>query len=181
MPRYRHWQNEAVGGDVSFVTTTALDFARVFQRAEPAAQMTRVLLRECQVLGAPLHAYVVMPHHVHFLVHLPESAQISGLVQRVKSCSAREVRPMLLPSELEEFREQTGLNRRTFWQRSFRSVVVGSESVFWQKVQYIHQNPVRAELSDRSVGYPFSSASAFAAGAWSEESGIDLDWVLRSL
>jgi len=35
--------------------------------------------------------------------------------------------------ELKQFDHQRGLNGNTFWQDSFRSVIIESERMFWQK------------------------------------------------
>jgi hypothetical protein len=73
---------------------------------------------------------------------------------------------------------QSGLNKRTFWQRSFRSVVVRDEAMLLQKLGYIHRNPVRAGLATEPEEYRWSSAAAYAAFLVYEDQGVRRsDWM----
>lgn len=124
--------------------------------------MARRLVSDHLHYGAELHAYVVMPHHVHFVTRVPAERDISWFVQRVKTNSAKELLPLLTPEELAGFDEQRELDGRSFWMRSFRGIQVMSEAMFHQKVWYTHQNPVRAGYSEAAEGYPWSSAAVYA-------------------
>ena len=73
-----------------------------------------------------------------------------------------------LGGELRQFDER-GLKGNTFWQRSFRSIVIRSEQMFWQKLRYIQLTPVRSGLAERPEEYLWSSA------AHSEKFGLDLE------
>ena len=39
---------------------------------------------------------------------------------------------------------------------------INSGAMLWQKLGYIHENPVRARLAERPGDYPWSSAAAYA-------------------
>ena len=124
-------------------------------------RMARSLLSDCLYYGATLHAYVVMPHHVHFVATLPEDRDDSWFVQRIKTNSAKALMPLLLDEERAGFAEQEGLNLRSFWMRSFRGLPLLSEGIFHQKVYYTHQNPVRAGYAETFEAYPWSSAAVY--------------------
>lgn len=113
-----------------------------------------------------------MSNHVHFLSAMPSNRSVAAFVQCLKTGSALRLRRILPDDVLVEFSDQAGLNQRQFWQRSFRSVVIAGEAMFWQKVNYIHDNPVRAGLVERQERFPWSSASLFAHGLWKEGRGI---------
>jgi len=49
-------------------------------------------------------------------------------------------------------------HRYSLWQQEKNVFSVISEAVFMQKVNYIHQNPVRAGLVERAIDYRWSSA-----------------------
>lgn len=121
-----------------------------------------------------------MPHHIHFLVRCPDQHDISWLVQRIKSNSALAIKPLLSEATERGFDEQRGLNGRSFWKKSFRSVVVCSPSVFRQKVNYIHRNPVRAGYVESSDQYRWSSKRFMLQGLWTPEFGLDIEAVLRA-
>ena len=184
MRRYQHWKNLASGGHTAFVTTTALDFVPVFAGSDAKDRMAHLLITDHERYGAALLAFVIMQNHIHFLTRLPENRDVSWLVQRIKANSARHLKPRLAPEQASALADQTGLNGRTFWQRSFRSVTVEGEEMFWQKVDYIHMNAVKAGLAETPQGYRWSSASLFLAGQWDESRGVTWErWtgVLKSV
>lgn len=173
--RYRHWRNWATDGQVAFVTTTALDFIHVFRRAEMRERMSTLILRDCVRYEAPLYAFVVMPHHVHILVQCPPAKSVSWLVQRIKSNSAKLLLPLLNDEESAEFDKQRGLNRKSFWQDSFRSVIAATDEMLSQKLDYVHWNPVKAGLCLSPVDYRWSSARLYQdSDRLSCESGLRL-------
>jgi REP element-mobilizing transposase RayT len=157
--RQRHWRNYGTGGDACFISTSALDFNLVFRRYAVRDELTACLAYACAKRACLLNAFVVMPSHVHLLVTLAPECRVVDLAGLFKTVSAKRLMPLLESGEADGFREQKGLNRRSFWQRSFRSVAVYGVDAFQTKVRYIHSNPVEAGLcSDRS-GYRWSSAN----------------------
>ncbi len=182
MARYRHYKNHGRSGEWVFVTTTCLDFVHAFDEPTMRDLMSRTLIDECRLAGAVLHGFVVMPHHVHFIVAVPQGRTISQTVGRIKSVSARNMLEALDAATLAKFDQQRGLNRRMFWQRSFRSFVLTSKSGFLQKLEYLHDNPVRAGLVERREDYCWSSARHFQAGLWNEEHGLtvpDVEYLVQ--
>lgn len=88
---------------------------------------------------------------------------------------------LLIAPERRDFDQQRGLNRRQFWKYSYRSIEIAGDKMFWQKMEYVHLNPVRAGYVERAEDYRWSSARFLASGDWSEETGLDCDKVLTSL
>lgn len=177
MPRYgyAHYRNVAEGGSAVFITTTCLDFVHVFARPRLADLMAASLLADCRFYGVGLSAFVVMPHHVHLLVFLPKDLAVTSFMNRLKANAARRILPNLDDETNAKFGQQRGLNGRTFWQRSFRSFPTAEGDSFWQKVRYIHLNPVRAGLVMRAEDYRWSSARLWEEGRWSEDDGLKID------
>jgi putative transposase len=162
--RQRHYKNRVGPSQLGFFTFTALDFAHHFRRPEMREEMTRSFLEDVASKHARLHAFVVMTHHVHFVARMPLDMDGSRFVQCAKRNSAKRMMPMLSESEVKALSQQTGLNRRTFWKRGFRSLPILNHRVLAQKVDYIHANPVRAELCESAIDYRWSSA-----WLWEEE------------
>ena len=95
-----------------------------------------------------LHAWVVMPNHVHLLI--TPQVEVAGLLRRLKGASARESNKLL---------GQTG---RPFRQDESYDRLVRSALEFQRIENYILQNPVRAGLAQSSEEYPWSSGRAEA-------------------
>ena len=92
-----------------------------------------------------LHAWVVMPNHVHFLI--TPQVEVPALLRRLKGISARESNKLL---------GQTG---RPFWQDESYDRLVRNANEFKRIESYILQNPVRAGLARSAEEYPWSSIS----------------------
>ena len=50
------------------------------------------------------------------------------------------------------------------WERNSLSVDIWNEEVFYQKLYYIHQNPVKAKLCNSREEYKYSSAKYYFSG-----------------
>ena len=93
-----------------------------------------------------LHAWVIMPNHVHAL--LTPIAHPSKLLQSIKGFSAREANSLLL---------RTG---EPFWQEESYDHWVREDREFQSIERYIEENPVRAGLARSAEEYRWSSAYA---------------------
>ena len=93
-----------------------------------------------------LHAWVVMPNHVHLLI--TPQVEVPALLRRVKGASARESNKLL---------GQTG---RPFWQDESYDRLVRNDREFDRIRSYIENNPVTACLAARPEEYVWSSAGA---------------------
>ncbi|MGC4049072.1 MAG: transposase [Paludibaculum sp.] len=97
-----------------------------------------------------LHAYVVMPNHVHMLV-TPKVA-IPQLTKSVKGITAKRANQML------------GSTGRPFWQEECYDHTVRAVGGFERIRAYIEGNPVRAGLVSEIEEYRWSSAGRASAG-----------------
>ena len=82
-----------------------------------------------------LHAWVVMPNHVHVLISPVAGYALCDIVHAWKSFTAKEANRML------------GLSG-TFWQREYHDRWIRDQAHFNHVVQYIAGNPVKAGLKD---------------------------------
>jgi putative transposase len=175
MARQRHYRNSTAPGICLFATTTVLDFVPVFKQDRLARLAIHRFLQVHRRHGARLHAFVFMPEHLHFLTTLPDHLDSTRFAGDLKTKIAQGVLPHLDAPTKSKFAMQTGLNRRVFWQRSFRGFSVEGEEIFWQKATYIHLNPVRRKLVQYAEDYRWSSAKLFMAGKWNSENGLEFD------
>jgi hypothetical protein len=75
---------------------------------------------------------------------------------------------------LEEFKVAAKDRQYQIWERNSLSIDLWSMPVLLQKMNYIHQNPVRAGLCSLPEQYPYSSATFY-------ETGIDAFGFLRHI
>ena len=88
------------GGDVMFVSTTILGFVPVFKDRIIADTMAAAIIEDCRHEGARVHAFVVMPEHVHLLLQIPEQLTGSSLMDRLKSAWANRILDVATESSL---------------------------------------------------------------------------------
>lgn len=94
--------------------------------------------------GLAIHAYVLMPNHVHLLATPAERETLGRLMQ---SLGRRYVR------RFNDRHRRTG----TLWEGRFRSTVVESDLYLLACMRYIELNPVRASLVGEPEEYRWSS------------------------
>ncbi len=99
-----------------------------------------------------LHAWVVMPNHVHLL--MTPNVSLPGIMKRLKGTTAREANRRL------------GREGTPFWQHESYDRLVRDAREFGNIERYILQNPVRAGLAVAPEKFRWSSA-------WIPETGQD--------
>lgn len=114
-----------------------------------------------------LFAYVLMPEHVHLLVWPRDaSADISRFLKRVKLPVARRAVAFARARDgLACMRDEqpNGNVAYRFWQRGGgydRNIYTADE--LWEKIHYIHNNPVRRGLVALPHEFVWSSAQDYA-------------------
>jgi putative DNA methylase len=90
-----------------------------------------------------IHAWVIMPNHVHVL--LTPFVAVDTIVHSWKSFTANRANSILGAEG-------------TFWQREYFDRMIRNESHFYEAIAYIHNNPVKAGLCADPASYSFSSA-----------------------
>lgn len=145
-----------------FITAVAKDRLPVF-RTNRIKQVMCAAIEEARTsCGFLLFAYVLMNDHFHLLTDSPRKP--SEVLKFIKGITGHRVIEFLKSKHYESSLMKLGHDewkrnhRFSLWQHDSDLFSVTSESTFMQKVNYIHQNPVRAGLVERAVDYKWSSA-----------------------
>jgi putative transposase len=93
-----------------------------------------------------LHAFVLMPNHIHLLLTVPEDLTLERTVQFIKGGFSREAGRVLRLSH-------------PFWQKSFLDRRVRDADELSAFRHYILNNPVKAGLVNAAGEYRYSSAN----------------------
>lgn len=145
------------------------------------AQMVQESLLHFDDIRYYLHAWVVMPNHVHVLIEPVDGCALNTIVASFKKFTARGIRDYLrcagngnrtanLPigmNRKKANREIGDPNRKAdqeiggpgpVWHREFWDRFIRNERHYGQTVTYIHNNPVAAGLVASAEAWPWSSA-----------------------
>jgi putative transposase len=144
-----------------YLTAVAKDRLPVF-RTDTIKLITCLALDEARTSGGfSIYAYVIMPDHLHVITD--SVLKPSKVLQHINGIISRRVIDHLKErghnASLQKLRRESGArgHRYSLWDHHSNALPVFSESMFIQKVDYIHQNPVRAGLVERAEDYHWSS------------------------
>ncbi|MDA7746759.1 transposase [Psychromonas sp.] len=145
-----------------FVTLTVLHWIPVFTRP---ATVDIILdsLRFLMAEGLKVHAYVILENHLHLVL---QSEQLGKDIARLKSFTAHELITYLEQHHVKTILEQLAFYKKAhkddrayqFWQEGVHPEMIQGESMMRQKIEYIHQNPVKREYVDCAKHWRYSSA-----------------------
>ena len=91
-----------------------------------------------------LGAFVIMPDHYHMVIILNESSSLDSVLKSLGSYTARNIN--------RRFQKKGRLWQKGYYDRAIRKSD-DIDGIF----AYIHNNPVRKELTDTAETWPFSS------------------------
>ncbi len=101
--------------------------------------------------GLAIHAYVLMPNHVHLLA-TPETER--SLAKTMQSTGRRYV---------QYFNQRYG-REGTLWETRYKCTVIEARRHLLDCMRYVELNPVRAAMVARPGDYPWSSYGGNAMG-----------------
>jgi REP element-mobilizing transposase RayT len=91
--------------------------------------------------AAIVHAYCLMPDHVHILGQIPEGETLTAFAKRFKQLSGHRLK------------SETG---NSAWQPGYHDRVLRDEEAILDVAWYIWDNPVKAGLVQTFRDYPYS-------------------------
>ncbi|WP_247237918.1 REP-associated tyrosine transposase [Telluribacter sp. SYSU D00476] len=157
-------------GGVFFLTLTVVGWMDVFTRPLYVNEIVKSLQFCQQKKGLELYAYVIMTNHLHLIARRTEG-ELSEVLRDFKSFTAKQLLNLLLTNPQESRKDWMEMvfryhgattqqnDRYAFWQKTNHPIELTSPSVILQKIEYIHQNPVRAGFVQEPHEWQWSSAN----------------------
>jgi putative transposase len=163
-------------GEVYFATSTVVDFVKVFSVKEACDVFVESLRFYLKRGDLTVLAWVLMLNHFHLVAKRGEDITISDVIGNLKRYTARQICQLTGPRDLIRTLEhvakmathETGKGT-ALWKPRFDCLTIVSEDTLRQKIEYIHNNPVRKGLVAEPWQWYYSSAAAYAG-----RNGIDL-------
>ncbi len=129
-------------------------------------------LKHCQKnKGLNLYAYVIMSNHIHMLA-LSETGDMSGFIRDFKSYTSKrfidyiengnESRKEWLELVFAYHGKLKPKQKYQIWTHENHAELIYSQKFIEQKVNYIHNNPVKNGLVENPQDYLYSSARNYA-------------------
>ena len=158
-----------------FITLTAIKWLDVFQR--PIYKHCIIdSLKYCQHnKGLEIFAWVLMPNHMHMIVSGRQAGiSLPEIIRDFKKFTAKQITNAIIHNTQESkkefltyhFAQAAKLHNKNhglkLWQNGYHPEILNSDSFIRQKLDYLHNNPVRQEIVARPEDYLYSSAMDYA-------------------
>jgi putative transposase len=131
-----------------FVTSTTYQKARLINTDEKKRMVLNSLGEALTGYGISLQAWVILDNHYHILFQVKNAKTIPHVFQRVHGKSSFEINRM------------DGIRRRKVWY-NYWDECVRDERDYFNKLNYIHLNPVKHGYVENAEDYEFSSYRAY--------------------
>lgn len=163
-----------------FVTTTVVKFLPIFSdEINCNILINNIKFYQSKHLFDIL-GYVIMPSHFHWIIKTdPKGGTVSDIMRDIKKFTAWQILDRVDNNELQEwsvvFKNEAANykdQQRKFWIKRFDDEVIRNEKMFWVKLHYIHNNPVKAGIVNEITKYKYSSARNYV---YNDHSVLNVD------
>ena len=169
-PQYRVRNHE----EIHFITFTVVDWVDIFIR--PIYKDLIIdSLKYCQEhKGLQLYGYCLMSNHLHLLASATLPAKLPDIVRDFKKHTNKQIIKLIEQENesrrdwmLYRFKYHAKFNVRIsdykVWQDGYRAIECNTIELLEQKLDYIHQNPVKAQIVEEPQHYIYSSAKNYSS------------------
>jgi REP element-mobilizing transposase RayT len=159
--------------EIYFVTFTIVDWIDVFTRPAYKQLIVDSLTYCQQVKGLEIYAYCLMTNHLHLLVSAQHPAVLPNVIRDFKKHTNKQIIKLITDEPesrkdwmLYRFQYNAKYNSRVqdykVWQDGYHGIACDNINTLTQKLDYIHNNPVRAGIVTLPEYYQYSSALNYA-------------------
>jgi len=152
-----------------FITFSVIGWIDVFSR-EVYKELFIKSVHYCQEhKGMILHAWVIMTNHVHLIIS-SNNNKIEYIVRDLKKYTSKQITKAIEENNTESRKEwmlnifrYAGItnNNNTsfqFWKQDYHPIELNNNEKIKQRLDYLHENPVRSGLVWESWYYKYSSS-----------------------
>jgi len=153
-----------------FLTLTVNKWIDVFSRKNHRDAIIESL-KYCQEnKGLVVFAYVIMTNHIHMIANTDEPFLLKDTIRDFKKYTSKKIINQII-EDPESRREwmlalfASGATKKhvdyKFWDEGNHAIELYSEKFVWDKINYIHNNPVRAGFVKEPQDWIYSSATNY--------------------
>ncbi|NPD48368.1 transposase, partial [Lentimicrobium sp. S6] len=159
-----------------FITMTTVGWVDIFTRKNHKLAIVDSL-KYCQenkgLVLPKARGWVLMHSHLHLLCRAAEGFRLSDILRDFKKYTSKKIvrqiedepesrREWMLPLLHNFCKHLKREQEYKLWQSGNHAKVIYTTKFFYEKLNYIHQNPVQEMLVERPEEYLFSTARNYA-------------------
>ncbi len=159
---------------IYFLTFQVVEWVDIFTRKIYRDLILESLSYCIRSKGLIIYGFVIMSNHVHLLAK-SETSDLSGTIRDFKKFTSKKMIEIITSGiesrekwMLDIFRKAASSHSHNknyqVWTRENHAELIYSEKFIEQKLNYIHENPVRAGWVMHPEEYLYSSASNYING-----------------
>jgi REP element-mobilizing transposase RayT len=146
-----------------FLTFTVLEWLPVFTRPDTVNIILEAFTFRQQNPAFRVYGYVILENHLHCILQAPDLAR---QIKQLKSWTARRIidylqerRVTQLLAKLAYYKKAHKTDRDyQFWQEGSHPQWIQNEAMLLEKLEYMHDNPVKRGYVDKPEDWRYSSA-----------------------
>lgn len=155
--------------EVYFWTDTIQDWKHLLKQDKYKMIIVDILRDLVSKKQVAIYGFVIMPNHIHLLWELLSmNGKEKPNASFNKATGHLFIKDLKLnhPKVLEIFKVEEETRSFRIWQNDPLAIMMNSKSIFLQKLDYIHNNPMQEKwnLTKRPEEYFWSSASYYENG-----------------
>ncbi len=155
-----------------YLTMTVVNWVDVFSRKSHRDAIIDSLKHCADQKGLVIFAYVIMTNHIHLIVNTNEPFLLKDTIRDFKKFTSKKIteqieedpesrREWMLPIFLMNAANSKKHKEYKFWHGGNHAIEFFSEKFVWDKINYIHNNPVRAGFVKEPQEWLYSSAKNY--------------------
>ena len=146
-----------------FITCTVLHWIPLFTRIESVEIILESFRHLQKYDNFKLFAYVILENHLHMIA---SSDDISQSIKRFKSYTAKALLELLQTNRVQTILDQLAFYKKAhktettyqIWQEGSAFKLIQSEAMMRERIDYIHNNPLKRGYVDEATHWRYSSA-----------------------
>lgn len=146
-----------------FITCTILHWIPIFTRSETTQIIFDSLIYLQKTDNLKLYAYVILENHLHLVA---SSDDLAKSMRKFKAHTAKEILKLLEKQNVKIILDQLAFYKKVhktetsyqLWQEGIQPKLIQSDLMMRERINYIHQNPVKRGYIDDAKHWRYSSA-----------------------
>jgi len=160
---------------IHFITFSVIQWVDVFTRKQYSDIVVESLNFCVENKGLKVHAWCLMSNHIHLIISCDPPYQLSDIIRDFKKYTSHMIALAIEENSQESrkgwmlwiFRSAGSANKRNekyqFWQQGNHPIECTDREILESRMEYLHQNPVKAGIVYEPGDYVYSSGVDYYA------------------